>query len=70
MTDDQKLNPEQLDDVAGGTFMAADGQGTHSQDKTEFYEMHNCKGKCKRKTVFKMYSGCRGVCTECGWVLQ
>ena len=70
MKDDQKLNLDQLNAVTGGTMASNHKSGTNSQDKTESFEKHECKGKCKRKTVFKMFSGGRGVCTECGWVLQ
>ena len=59
----QQLNTDQMDKITGGKFLS-------SQDKSESFEKHECKGKCNRKTVFKMYSGGRGVCSECGWVLQ
>ena len=72
MTDDIKniLTEEELDNVSGGTIASAGGGGTNSQDKSEAYEKHMCNGKCKRITVFRMYSGGRGVCTECSWTLQ
>ncbi len=64
------LNEAELEKVSGGVIASANQGGTNSQDKSDAYEKHKCNGKCKRTTVFKMYSGTRGVCTECGWSLQ
>ena len=64
------LSLEELEKVNGGFIASANNSVTNSQDKSEAYEKHMCNGKCKRKTVFKMYSGGRGVCTECNWTLQ
>jgi hypothetical protein len=64
------LSPEELENVNGGVIASAHRGGTNSQDKSEAYEKHKCKGTCNRITVFKAYSGGRCVCTECGWVLQ
>ena len=67
MTDDIKnvLTEEDLKAVNGGVIASAGKNGTNSQDKSDAYEKHECSF-CKRTTVFKMYSGLRGVCTECG----
>ncbi len=66
MTDDIKnvLAEEELEKVSGGVIASAKERGTNSQDKSNAYEKHKCS-TCKRITVFKMYSGGRGVCTEC-----
>ncbi len=66
MTDEIKntLTEEELDRVNGGVVASAGSGDTNSQDKTYAYEKHDCI-YCNRKTIFKMYSGGRGVCTEC-----
>lgn len=64
------LSLDELDMVTGGVIPSAHKSGTNSQDKSESFEKHECKGKCKKKIEFRMYSGGRGVCTVCGWPLQ
>ena len=71
MTDNIKnaLSEEELEKVNGGTVASAHMGETNSQDKSYAYEKHDC-AHCRRKTVFRMYSGTRGVCTECNNPLE
>ena len=55
-----KLKDALMDQVSGGQH----GR-TNDRDRNEVYEKHRCS-HCKKVTVFVMYSGGRGSCTECG----
>ena len=67
MLDHEKitLNEEELAGVNGGVRATAATAGTNSQDKSYATKEHKCP-HCERTTVFKVYSGGRGVCTVCG----
>ncbi len=58
------LNEDELTQVNGGVIARGSSNETNSQDKSEAYEEHQCS-HCNKKTIFRMYSGCRGVCTVC-----
>ena len=64
----KELDIDQMEMLTGGVLKEKKKNSEDITDSSETYEYHFCR-VCNKNTVFRVFYGKRGACTECGWIL-